>query len=52
MIKYLEHIDQFFDEAYQWLCKRRKNYPPDADIWGFKRIWEGLVPTSATLSIK
>ncbi len=25
--------DQVIDEAYAWLCERRKDYAPDADVW-------------------
>lgn len=29
----------YFSDAYQWLCKCRKNHPPDSDIWDLKRQW-------------
>ena len=29
----------YFSDAYQWLCKCRKNHPPDSDIWDLKREW-------------
>ncbi len=25
--------------AYDWLCRRRRDYPPNADIWSFRRSW-------------
>lgn len=25
------------DEAYHWLCRQRKHFPPNADIWNFRR---------------
>ncbi len=25
------------DTAYDWLCKRRRNYPADADVWSFRQ---------------
>ena len=28
------------DQAYRWLCKQRKNYPPDFDIWDFRYHWK------------
>jgi len=28
-----------FSNAFQWLCKRRKNHPPNSDIWSFKLEW-------------
>ena len=27
------------NEAYDWLCARRINYPAKADIWSFRRDW-------------
>lgn len=27
------------DQAYLWLCRQRKNYPPNADIWDFRFHW-------------
>ena len=26
--------------AYQWLCKRRRDYPARADVWSFRQRWE------------
>jgi len=34
------HLRKIFSEAYQWRCKSRKNHPPSADIWDFRRSWE------------
>ncbi len=31
--------DDVLDTAYKWLCKRRRDYPPDADIWSFRYRW-------------
>ncbi len=31
--------DDVLDTAYEWLCKRRRDYPPDADIWSFRHRW-------------
>ena len=28
-----------FDQAFRWLCQRRKDYPADADVWNFRRDW-------------
>ena len=25
--------------VYSWLCKRRRDYPADADVWSFRRDW-------------
>ena len=27
------------DIAYEWPCKRRRDYPSDADIWFFRHRW-------------
>ncbi len=27
------------DTSYDWLCKRRRNYPADADVWSFRQQW-------------
>jgi hypothetical protein len=31
--------DAVLDEAYAWLCLRRKDYPDHADVWDFRRNW-------------
>lgn len=31
--------DAILDEAYAWLCHRRRDYPANADIWSFRRNW-------------
>ncbi len=28
------------DEAYQWLCKQRRHYPANSDIWHLRFHWE------------
>ncbi len=30
---------EVLDNAFAWLCKRRRNYPADADVWSFRRRW-------------
>ena len=32
--------DDILDEAYEWLCHRRRDYPANADIWSFRRYWD------------
>ena len=32
------------EEAFAWLCRRRRNYPASADIWSFRRDWAVLKP--------
>ncbi len=27
------------DNAFAWLCKRRRSYPADADVWSFRQRW-------------
>ena len=27
------------DATFAWLCKRRRDYPDDADVWDFRRHW-------------
>ncbi len=27
------------DTAYDWLCKRRRACPADADVWSFRQAW-------------
>jgi hypothetical protein len=31
--------DTNLDGAFDWLCQRRKDWPPDADVWQFRRNW-------------
>ncbi len=33
--------NDMLDTAYDWLCKRRRNYPADADVWSFRQQWRG-----------
>ncbi len=28
------------DEAYQWLCKQRRNHPDNADVWHLRFHWD------------
>ena len=32
--------EDVLESAYAWLCKRRQEYPCDADVWSFRRNWE------------
>jgi hypothetical protein len=27
------------NEAYHWLCRQRRDYPPDADVWDLRVHW-------------
>ncbi len=31
--------DEVLDTAYDWLCRRRRHYPADADVWSFRQAW-------------
>ncbi len=31
--------DDVLATAYDWLCRRRRNYPADADVWSLRRSW-------------
>jgi hypothetical protein len=39
MSKYFSNLPQLFSNTYRWLCKIRKNHPPDSDIWSLKHTW-------------
>jgi len=39
MSEFFSNLPQLFSNAYQWLCRSRKNHPPDSDIWNLKRTW-------------
>ena len=30
---------QQLDSAYEWLCRQRRNYPDNADIWHLRFHW-------------
>ncbi len=30
---------EVLEDAYAWLCKRRRRYPDASDIWSFRRRW-------------
>jgi hypothetical protein len=31
--------DGLLETAFTWLCQRRRDYPPEADCWRFRRDW-------------
>jgi hypothetical protein len=31
--------DDVLDAAHDWLCRRRRAYPADADVWSFRQAW-------------
>ncbi len=32
-------LDVRLDAAYEWLCRRRRDYSANSDIWNFRRDW-------------
>jgi hypothetical protein len=32
--------DDVLDSAYDWLCRRRRDYSANSDIWNFRRCWQ------------
>ena len=30
------------NEGYRWLCQQRKHFPPNADIWDFRRQYDAI----------
>jgi RNA-directed DNA polymerase len=45
MSKSFSNLPHLFSNAYQWLCKSRKNHPPVSDIWNLKRTWNSQAET-------
>ena len=36
--------DVILDEAFGWLCQRRKDYSPNNDVWDLRRNWDRIKP--------
>jgi len=32
--------DEVLEQAYVWLCDRRKDYSPNNDVWTFRWRWQ------------
>ena len=32
--------DAVLDVAYDWLCRRRRDYSANSDVWAFRRNWQ------------
>ena len=32
--------DVVLDSAYEWLCRRRRDYSVNSDVWSFRRCWQ------------
>ena len=37
--------DTILDAAYDWLCRRRRDYPDAADVWTLRRTWPTVKAT-------
>ena len=31
--------DDVLETAYDWLCRRQRDYPTAADVWSFRQAW-------------
>ncbi len=42
----MQHIasDAVLEEAYAWLCERRKDYSSNDDVWDLRRRWAEIKP--------
>jgi hypothetical protein len=36
--------DEVLEEAYRWLCDRRKDYSPNNDVWALLLRWQQIKP--------
>jgi hypothetical protein len=34
------------DTAYEWLCRRRRDYSANSDVWAFRRDWQAEMPAA------
>ena len=46
MLILMEEIasDEVLEQAYQWLCERRKNYSHNDDVWEVRFRWAEIKP--------
>ncbi len=46
MLDQMEEIasDEGLQQAYDWLCARRTDYAPDADVWRLHWRWDEVKP--------
>ena len=35
----MDHLTDYIDDAYHWLCHQRRHYSPNADIWHLRFHW-------------
>lgn len=43
MITELVSID-LIDESFSWLCKQRKHFPDNSDVWDVRFHWNKIKP--------
>jgi hypothetical protein len=36
---FLPHCASIPDTAYEWLCRRRRDYSANSDVWALRRDW-------------
>ena len=36
--------DEVLEQAYRWLCDRRKRYSPNSDVWTLRWRWREVKP--------
>ena len=36
--------DEVLDQAYDWMCERRKGYCANSDVWDVRWRWLGIKP--------
>ncbi|NWH03398.1 hypothetical protein [Desulfobacter latus] len=36
--------DDILDQAYDWVCSRRRDYSHNSDIWELRRNWQDIKP--------
>jgi hypothetical protein len=41
--------DDVLDSANEWLCRRRRDYSANADVWAFRRNWPRELLSRVTL---
>ena len=35
----MQTLASVLDQAYRWLCRQRRKYGPNADVWDFRFHW-------------
>jgi hypothetical protein len=42
MLGKYEEAKTVLDDAYRWLCQQRQHFPPNADVWHFRRQYSAI----------